>query len=98
MVESTWFQPVESRNPFQSSGFSDDVNLHPYVAELSRQLMLLHSYVLVKVLVKMGNHVGAARLLVRVSKNISKFPAHIVPILTSCVIEVRAGATFFTPA
>jgi WD repeat-containing protein 19 len=35
-------------------------------AELSRQLMLLHSYVLVKVLVKLGDHPGAARMLNRV--------------------------------
>ena len=47
-------------------------------AELSRQLMLLHSYVLVKVLVKLGDHPGAARMLNRVAKNISKFPAHVV--------------------
>lgn len=61
-------------------------------AELSRQLMLLHSYVLVKVLVKLGDHPGAARMLHRVAKNISKFPAHVVPILTSTVIECqRAG-------
>jgi len=61
-------------------------------AELSRQLMLLHSYVLVKVLVKLGDHPGAARMLTRVAKNISKFPAHVVPILTSTVIECqRAG-------
>lgn len=37
-------------------------------------------------------HAGA-RLLVRVANNISKFPAHVVPILTSTVIECqRAGA------
>ena len=61
-------------------------------AELSRQLMLLHSYVLVKVQVKLGDHTAAARMLMRVAKNISKFPAHVVPILTSTVIECqRAG-------
>jgi len=37
---------------------------------------------------------AGARLLVRVANNISKFPAHVVPILTSTVIECqRAGAT-----
>ena len=29
----------------------------------------------------------AARLLIRVANNISKFPSHVVPILTSTVIE-----------
>ena len=43
-------------------------------------------------LVKLGDHPGAARMLNRVAKNISKFPAHVVPILTSTVIECqRAG-------
>ena len=37
----------------------------PY--DLNNRLMLLHSYQLTKRLVKMGNHLGAARLLVRVS-------------------------------
>lgn len=60
--------------------------------ELSRQLMLLHSYVLVKTQIKLNRHDAAARLLVRVARNISRFPAHVVPILTSTVIEcVRAG-------
>ena len=54
--------------------------------------MLLHSYVLVKVLVKLGDHLAGARMLVRVARNISKFPVHVVPILTSTVIEChRAG-------
>ena len=62
------------------------------LSELLRQLVILHSYVLVKTQVKMGDHLSAARLLIRVSKHISKFPAHIVPILTSTVIECqRAG-------
>ena len=62
------------------------------LSELMRQLIVLHSYVLVKTHVKLGDHLSAARLLVRVSKHISKFPAHIVPILTSTVIECqRAG-------
>jgi len=42
--------------------------------DLFNKLMLLHSYQLVKRLVKMGNHSGAARLLVRVCNNISLFP------------------------
>lgn len=60
--------------------------------ELVRALGLLHSYVLVKAHVKMGDHATAARLLARVAKNISRFPSHVVPILTSTVIECqRAG-------
>lgn len=59
---------------------------------LSRSLRLLHSYILVKKLVKQNNHEAAARMLIRVAKHISKFPSHIVPILTSTVIECqRAG-------
>merc|ERR550514_671086 len=60
--------------------------------ELWRRLMILHSYVLVKRLVKIGNHNNAALMLLRVAKNIQQFPAHLVPILTSVVIECqRAG-------
>ena len=54
--------------------------------------MLLHSYVLVRPLTKMGDHLAGARMLVRVAKHISRFPMHIVPIITSTVIEChRAG-------
>jgi len=64
----------------------------PVSRDLEESLMLLHSYVLVKLLVKQGDHDTGARLLVRVANNISKFPAHVVPILTSTVIECqRAG-------
>lgn len=55
----------------------------PVSRTLSRMLMLLHSYVLVKKLVKKNDHAGAARMLLRVAKNISRFPTHVVPILTS---------------
>ncbi|XP_061566182.1 WD repeat-containing protein 19 [Cololabis saira] len=61
-------------------------------AEMATNLMILHSYLLVKLHVKRGDHLKGARLLIRVSNNISKFPAHVVPILTSAVIEChRAG-------
>eukprot|EP00002_Diphylleia_rotans_P001793 TRINITY_DN11025_c0_g1_i1.p1 TRINITY_DN11025_c0_g1~~TRINITY_DN11025_c0_g1_i1.p1 ORF type:complete len:1293 (+),score=269.64 TRINITY_DN11025_c0_g1_i1:166-4044(+) len=61
-------------------------------ADLVRNLMILHSYILVKTLVKQGEHMNSARMLIRVAKNISKFPSHIVPILTSTVIEChRSG-------
>jgi WD repeat-containing protein 19 len=59
---------------------------------LRASFVLLHSYMLVKMLVKREDHEGAARMLLRVAKNISRFPAHIVRILTSTVIECqRAG-------
>ena len=54
--------------------------------------MLIHSFMLAKKLVKMNNHMGAARMLCRVSENISKFPSNMVNILTSCVAEcAKAG-------
>lgn len=60
--------------------------------ELTRMLSLLHSYTLVKSLIAIEDHVTAARMLIRVARNISKFPKHVVPILTSTVIEChRAG-------
>ena len=64
----------------------------PVPADLSRQLMLLHSYTLVKRFVKLQDHLSAAKLLCRVSDSIRSFPSHAVPILTSTVIECqRAG-------
>mmetsp|Transcript_36982 Transcript_36982/g.82211 ORF Transcript_36982/g.82211 Transcript_36982/m.82211 type:complete len:1366 (+) Transcript_36982:300-4397(+) len=67
--------------------------LHKAVpSELLRMLMLLHSYTLVKSLIAIEDHTTAARMLIRVARNISKFPKHVVPILTSTVIEChRAG-------
>ncbi|CAB4023346.1 WD repeat-containing 19-like, partial [Paramuricea clavata] len=43
--------------------------------EMKQNLMILHSYILVKVHVKRGDHLKGARMLIRVSNNISKFPA-----------------------
>ncbi|XP_072190356.1 WD repeat-containing protein 19 isoform X2 [Excalfactoria chinensis] len=61
-------------------------------SEMATNLMILHSYILVKTHVKRGDHMKGARMLIRVANNISKFPSHIVPILTSTVIEChRAG-------
>jgi len=57
--------------------------------ELWLRLMVLHSYVIVKRLVKTGDHATAAVMLLRVAKNIQQFPEHIVPILTSVVIECQ---------
>ena len=39
--------------------------------DLNYKLMNFHSFQLAKRLVKMGNHMGAARMLIRVSNNIS---------------------------
>lgn len=59
---------------------------------LRRPFILLHSYTLVKKHVNRGDHALAARLLLRVARNISKFPKAKVPILTTTVIECkRAG-------
>ncbi len=43
--------------------------------ELSSNLMYLHSYTLIKLQIKLGNHLRAARLLCRIAENISKFPS-----------------------
>jgi WD repeat-containing protein 19 len=58
---------------------------------VQKQLNLLHSYVLVKSFVRQQDHEGCARLLHRIAKNITKFPAHVVPILTSTVVECTRG-------
>jgi tetratricopeptide (TPR) repeat protein len=64
----------------------------PVPIELSRALLLLHSYLIVKRWVRLGDHHTAALLLTRVARNIARFPAHTAPILTSAVVECqRAG-------
>ncbi|KAL5968443.1 WD repeat-containing protein 19 [Taenia solium] len=70
-------------------------------AEMLDNLGLLHSYILAKFHAKFGNHMMAARLLIRIAQNVSKFPSHIVPILSSTVIEcqkVNLKYTSFTYA
>lgn len=65
-------------------------------AEMVNNLMLLHSYILVRLHVRRGDHLKGSRMLVRVASNISRFPSHIVPIFTSAVIEChRAGLKSF---
>ncbi|KAJ8679660.1 hypothetical protein QAD02_015447 [Eretmocerus hayati] len=60
--------------------------------EMQTNMRILHSYILVRLHVKRNDHLKGARMLIRVANNISKFPAHVVPILTSTVIEChRAG-------
>jgi WD repeat-containing protein 19 len=54
--------------------------------ELKRNLRLLHSYLIAKSLGQAGDFETASRMLVRVAENISKFPTHIVKILTSTVV------------
>jgi WD repeat-containing protein 19 len=59
---------------------------------MNEDLNILHSYILGKIHLKRNDHLKAARMLIRVAKNISKFPAHVVNILTSTVIECfRSG-------
>lgn len=43
--------------------------------EMQNNLMLLHSYILVRIHVKRGDHLKGARMLIRVANNISKFPS-----------------------
>lgn len=43
--------------------------------EMHSNLMLLHSYILVRLHVRRGDHLKGARLLIRVANNISKFPS-----------------------
>ena len=75
------------------SSFQELVENHMSVpSEMRTNLMLLHSYVLARFHVRKGDHMKAARMLLRVAKNISRFPAHVVPILTSTIIEChRSG-------
>ncbi|KAK0417556.1 hypothetical protein QR680_013078 [Steinernema hermaphroditum] len=61
-------------------------------AEMVNNLMLVHSYLIVKSHIKKNDQNTAARLLIRVADNISRFPTHVVPILTSTVITCsKAG-------
>ncbi|AYU79350.1 wd repeat-containing protein 19 [Leishmania donovani] len=56
--------------------------------DLRRALMLLHSYIIVKDLLKiMKNEDTACRMLLRVSRNIQKFPKHIATIVTTTVLQ-----------
>ncbi len=60
--------------------------------QLRQTFVLLHSYIRVRSLIKADDHLGAARLLMRVTQNVSRFPVSVVNILTSAVIECqRAG-------
>lgn len=43
--------------------------------EMHTNLMLLHSYILVRLHVRRGDHLKGARMLIRVANNISNFPS-----------------------
>lgn len=43
--------------------------------EMQYNLMLLHSYILVRLHVKRGDHMKGARLLIRIANNITSFPS-----------------------
>lgn len=43
--------------------------------EMERNLQLLHSYVIVRLHIRLGRHLNAARLLLRVADSISRFPS-----------------------
>jgi WD repeat-containing protein 19 len=56
--------------------------------DLRRALILVHSYLIVNHLVKpMDDNVMATRMLLRIARNIQKFPRHMAAILTSTVIR-----------
>ncbi|KJH41946.1 hypothetical protein DICVIV_12076 [Dictyocaulus viviparus] len=56
----------------------------PY--DMQNSLMILHSYLIVKSLIRRNETLRAARMLIRTAANISRFPSHVVPILTSTVV------------
>ncbi|GIY28504.1 WD repeat-containing protein 19 [Caerostris darwini] len=56
---------------------------------MSHSLMLLHSYSLAKLHMQRGDHMKSARMLIRVSNNLNKFPRHDVQILTTTVFECQ---------
>ncbi|WKY01556.1 hypothetical protein Q1695_015511 [Nippostrongylus brasiliensis] len=56
----------------------------PY--DMQNSLMVIHSYLIVKSLLKRNETLRAARMLIRTTANISRFPSHMVQILTSTVV------------
>lgn len=57
-------------------------------SDLRRTLMLLHSYIIVKDLIKyMHDEQTACRMLLRVVRNIQKFQLHMSTIITSTVLQ-----------
>lgn len=62
----------------------------PY--EMYINLMLLHSYILVRLHVRRGDHMKAARMLIRVANNISKFPSrkYLCSICNFCINGINS--------
>ncbi|XP_033607097.1 WD repeat-containing protein 19 isoform X3 [Cryptotermes secundus] len=63
--------------------------------EMHSNLMLLHSYILVRLHVRQGEHLKGARMLIRVANNISKFPSRGPKVLQedrSCGAQTRLKA------
>ena len=62
-------------------------------ADLRRNLMLVHSYLIVKHIVSpLDDMDNATRMLLRVARNIRKFPAHAATILTSTILQcIKVG-------
>lgn len=56
--------------------------------DLKRTLMLLHSYLIVKDVIRvMHDEATGCRMLLRVSRNIQKFPMHVAAIVSSTVVQ-----------
>ncbi len=62
-------------------------NQLPVSFDLNHRLIILHSYVIARHMLKLQDHKAGARLLLRVAKNISQFPQHSTKILTQTVRE-----------
>ena len=62
----------------------------PIPRKLRQLFIILHSYQLVKVFAKRGDHGATSRLLIRVAKDANTFPPHIrIKILISTIIECQ---------
>lgn len=57
--------------------------------EMEHNLQLLHSYVIVRMHIRRGQHLNAARLLIRVAESISKFPSRKPPRVNMFTNDVR---------
>lgn len=62
--------------------------------QMRNQFVLLHSYEIAKSRIQAQDHMSAARLFLRVAQNVSKFPVHLVGILTATVIETKRAKLY----
>ncbi|CAI5446232.1 unnamed protein product [Caenorhabditis angaria] len=86
-------QAHQSRGSYR---IARDVLFHMYMkleegqlkipSEMHRNMTIIHSYIIIKPLIARKEHLKAARMLIRTCDNISKFPTHVVQILTSTVV------------